>query len=102
MAFIHGPVAESFEREVAATLREFERDLRQAWPGGVECSGDGRYRISDGTLVLDIEAHATGTRRLGPLELPQLSARYRFAGGDEAARRRLLARLDRAMQRGGG
>ena len=32
MAFINGPVPESFERRVTATAREFERDLRQAWP----------------------------------------------------------------------
>ena len=32
MAFINGPVPESFERWVTATAREFERDLRQAWP----------------------------------------------------------------------
>jgi hypothetical protein len=32
VAFINGPVPESFERRVTATAREFERDLRQAWP----------------------------------------------------------------------
>ncbi|WP_449191985.1 hypothetical protein [Thauera sp.] len=44
MAFINGPVPESFERRVTATPREFERDLRQAWPqvqGGADASASG-------------------------------------------------------------
>jgi hypothetical protein len=50
--------------------------------------------------VIDIEP--AGVRRLGLFELPQLDVRYRFGPGDEATRRALLARLDRAMQKGGG
>ena len=39
MAFINGPVPESFERRVTATPQEFARDLRQAWPGVVAEAG---------------------------------------------------------------
>lgn len=102
MAFINGPVPECFERRVTATVREFERDLRQAWPAVEGSAAALRFSLQDGaqTLVIDIEP--AGVRRLGLFELPQLNARYRFGTGDEAARRALLARLDRAMQKGGG
>jgi len=104
VAFINGPVPESFERRVTATPREFERDLRQAWPqvqvqGGADASAFG---LQDGTQHLAIEIEPAGLRRLGLLELPQLIVRYRFGAGTEPARRALLERLDRAMQKGGG
>ena len=102
MAFINGPVPESFERRVTATAREFERDLRQAWPTVEGAAAARRFSLQEGaqTLVIDIEP--AGVRRLGLFELPQLDVRYRFGPGDEATRRALLARLDRAMQKGGG
>ena len=102
MAFIAGPVSEAFEREVSASPPQFERDLRKAWPAGVETVAPGHFRVQDGATRLDIEIEARGIRRLGLFELPLLAVRYRFSCGDEAARRRLLATLDRAMQRGGG
>ncbi|MHB1373678.1 MAG: hypothetical protein ACYC5W_10020 [Thauera sp.] len=102
MAFINGPVPESFERRVTATAREFERDLRQAW-GEVHGSAEQRsFSLRDGTQTLAIDIEPAGVRRLGLFELPQLIVRYRFGPGDEATRRALLARLDRAMQKGGG
>lgn len=101
-AFINGPVPEHFEREVAASPAEFERDLRKAWPAGVTSEEGGALRLSDGTLALTIRVEPNGVRRLGLLALPLLRARYDFDGGDEAMRRALLLRLDRAMQRGGG
>jgi hypothetical protein len=102
VTFAGGPVPEGFEREVAASPAGFERDLRKAWPGGVALLAPGRFRIVAGELALDIAIEPLGTRRLGLIELPRLAVRYRFEGGDEAARRRLLTVLDRAMQRGGG
>ena len=102
MAFIAGPVPESFERRVTATPQEFARDLRQAWPAVEGAAAALRFSLQEGaqTLVIDIES--AGVRRLGLFELPQLDVRYRFGPGDEATRRALLARLDRAMQKGGG
>ena len=102
MAFINGPVPESFERRVTATAREFERDLRQAWPAVQGGAGPRDFRLQDGTQTLVIEVEPAGVRRLGLFELPQLIVRYRFGPGEEAARRALLVRLDRAMQKGGG
>ncbi|HAF56319.1 MAG TPA: hypothetical protein DCL01_14165 [Thauera sp.] len=102
MAFINGPVPESFERRVTATAREFERDLRQAWPGVEGDAASFRFSLQEGAQRLVIDIEPAGVRRLGLFELPQLIVRYGFGPGDEAARRTLLARLDRAMQKGGG
>lgn len=102
MAFINGPVPEAIDREVAATPAEFERDLRKAWWGTIDAAKPLRLVLADGELELVIELEPIEPRRLGLLTLPRLIAAYRFSGADEAARRRLLERLDRAMQRGGG
>ncbi len=96
------PVPVVIERVVSATPAAFARDLAAAWPG-VVCSPDGTaFSVRDGALALDIELVALPARRLGALVLPQVRATYRFSGGDAAARAALLARLDRAMQCGGG
>lgn len=103
MVFLAGLVPESFERLVSATAAGFERDLRMAWPALEGGAAQGRFRLQEGELVLEIEVEAAGVRRLGQLELPQLHVRYRFAApGAEPARRALLARLDGAMRKGGG
>lgn len=102
MAFISGPVPESFDRELTASTAEFERDLRKAWPAGVEAVAPCHFRLHAGPTRLDIHIEARGVRRLGLFELPILAARYVFSGGEEPDRRLLLAPLDRAMQRGGG
>ena len=102
MAFINGPVPESLERQVTATAREFERDLRQAWPEVQGSAETLRFGLQDGIQSLVIDIEPAGLRRLGLFELPQLIVRYRFGEGDEVARRAFLAKLDRAMQKGGG
>lgn len=102
MAFVNGPVPESLERRVTASVREFGRDLRQTWPT-VETSADGlHFRLHDGAQALAIDIEPAGVCQLGLFELPQLIVRYRFGPGEEGARRALLARLDRGMQKGGG
>ena len=102
MAFISGPVPESFERRVSATPGEFARDLRQAWPQVVADAGGRRFKLQEGDQTLVITIEPVGVRRLGLFELPQLDVRFRFGPGEEPARRALLARLDRGMQKGGG
>ncbi|MBR0568824.1 hypothetical protein J5J83_22085 [Azoarcus sp. L1K30] len=101
MAFINGPVPEVVERLVTATATAFERDLRAAWPE-VGRSVSGALLLACDDLHLTIELEVLPQRRLGLFELPQLKVRYVFQGGDEAARRRWLALLDRSMQKGGG
>ncbi|NMF89120.1 hypothetical protein [Aromatoleum petrolei] len=102
MAFVNGPVAECFEREVTASPAEFERDLRKASPCAVETVAPHHFRLCVGPTRLDIHVVPRGVRRLGILQLQTLSVRYEFFGGTESDRRALLVPLDRAMQRGGG
>jgi hypothetical protein len=102
VVFFNDVVPQRFERTITATPEEFCRDLRKAWPDGVVSAVPNRFSVACGDLALEIVAIAQGTRRLGMLELPLLKVTYEFRGGDEAARRRLLHTLDRAMQRGGG
>jgi len=102
MAFTPRPVPVCFERVLSATPAQFERDLRQAWP---EVSGSavaGRLAIEVAPMRLELELRVLASRRIALLELPQLKVCYAFHGGDESARARLLARLDLAMQKGGG
>ncbi|MBS0544971.1 MAG: hypothetical protein JSR40_14680 [Proteobacteria bacterium] len=102
MAFLSDVVPAAFERTLTATPDGFERDLRQAWPATTGSAAEGRFAVEGGGCVLHIDIESAGVRRLGLFELPQLIARYRFVRGDEADRRDLLRRLDRAMQKGGG
>lgn len=102
LVYLAGALPDAFERQVTATPVEFERDLRRAWPAGVDVVAPAHFRLHDGDVCLDIQTEPRPMRRLGLFELPQLAARYRFSGGDEESRRKLLATLDRAMQRGGG
>lgn len=89
-------------REVGASEAAFLRDLAKAWPPGVEESGAGRVRLIASEPSLEVEFQCLPARRLGSLVLPRLDVTYRFGPGEPAVREALLARLDRAMQRGGG
>ncbi len=100
--FPDAPVPEVFEREIGASVAQFERDLLKAWPRGVRCIGDGHYRLCNGEVFLEIVVCPVEPLRLGRLVMPRVRACYRFEGDGEPARRDLLRRLDRAMQRGGG
>lgn len=93
---------ESFSREVGATEAEFARSLQQALPGGVEVLGGGQFRVRDGEVCLHIAIMPGAVRRIGLFALPVLAAQYRFESGAQPDRAALIARLDRAMQRGGG
>jgi len=93
---------ESFEREVGATLVEFERSLDKAAPGAVTVLGAGHFLVECGNVSLRVNAQPVAPRRIGLFVLPVLKVSYQFSGGDDAARKALLEHLDRAMQRGGG
>lgn len=96
------PSLEAFVREVGASEQEFERSLHAALPGGVESLGGGAFRVTAGEVCLEITAEPRAPRRIGLFALPVLATRFRFVSGDPAGRAALIARLDRAMQRGGG
>ncbi|MBL8446543.1 MAG: hypothetical protein JNJ44_03920 [Zoogloeaceae bacterium] len=96
-----GVTVSQLEREIGVTADEFARSLalaHSAWT----MEGPGRFRLQDGEITLRIDVRVAPSRRLGLFELPVLQVRYLFEGGTAGERRALLARLDLAMQRGGG
>lgn len=102
------PVAEDvcapggFTREVGATPAEFERGLRLALPDGVSSPRPRVLCVERCGVVLEVALSTLPERRIGLFCLPVLLARFCFTAGDRAARMALLARIDLAMQRGGG
>jgi len=98
---VTGSFERRFEREVGATPAEFRRALALAHPDFVE-QADGSLHVADAGVRLTIRYETRPIRRLGLFELPVLHVRYDFESGEPDACRALLARLDLAMQRGGG
>ncbi len=88
-------------RDVTGTLEEFDASLRQAAVGRLEGEAPS-YTIADGDVRLQIDVVRGPERRIALLRLPTLRVTFRFGAGSAAAREALLARLDRAMHRGGG
>lgn len=99
---VDGPVDGGFLRELGASPAEFERGLYLALPGGVSSPAPLVYRADDGDAVLEVVLTAMPDRRVGQFSIPVTQARLRFLAGDAEACRRLLSRIDLAMQRGGG
>lgn len=89
------------ERDVTSTVAEFDSSLR-AGAGALLSGCAPHYRVVDGEVTLDISIVPGPERRIALMRLPTLLATYTFSGGSDAARRALLAKLDRAMHRGGG
>ncbi|MGF1642954.1 MAG: hypothetical protein ACFCUJ_04870 [Thiotrichales bacterium] len=90
------------EREVAASVNEFTHGLRLAAPGAVTQTAADRFEVASDDADLVIRVRPFGERRLGALVLPLQWVSYECVRGDASAFKRLLARLDFAMQRGGG
>lgn len=97
-----GDPLERFERELGASLDELERGLEQGAPGRWDRPSPHLYRIRQQETELHIEILSQGERRIAALAIPLLKVVYHFKSGSHEARRTLLARLDQAMQRGGG
>lgn len=89
------------EREISATPAEFAHGLHLAF-GDAVSGGPLNFRVHYQRATLDIELIPGPERSIAALVLPSLHARLQFTAGDSAARSRLLARMDLAMQRGGG
>jgi hypothetical protein len=90
------------EREVWTSAEEFVRCLSLAAPRGIAAMDGQRFCVRGDEVDFVVELEARGERTLGKLTVPVLRVRYRFPPGRDAACRRLLAAIDRAMQRGGG
>lgn len=88
-------------RDVTSTVAEFDASLRAA-AGALLSGAAPRYRVQDGEVQLEVVVAPGPERRIALVRLPTLLATYTFSGGSVDAQRALLAKLDRAMHRGGG
>jgi len=88
-------------RDVTSTIAEFDAALRGAAAGCID-GGAPHYRIDAGAVRVEIDVVVGPERRIALLRLPTLLVTFRFLSGSSEAQQALLARLDRAMHRGGG
>lgn len=95
------PAAGPLRREVWIDAGEFRRSLEMAFPDRVT-QQSAVLRVDDGQAALEITLTPQAPRRIAALHLPTLLVEIRFVAGTTVAQRNLLARMDRAMQRGGG
>lgn len=88
-------------RDMATTEREFRSGLAFAFPQGVT-ERDGVLFVAGEGAAMEIVLAPLPPRVIALLRLPRLEVRIRFTAGTPDQRAAMLARMDRAMQRGGG
>jgi len=91
----------TLEREMSASRDEFLHGLGLAFPGRVAESG-GLLHVSDGEAAMEIALTPLPDRTIALLRLPNMKVQIRFTAGSPEQQETMLARMDRAMQRGGG
>lgn len=94
-------VPNTIEREVWATPAEFRRGLAMAFPARV-VERDGRLCVDDGQAAMEIALEVMPPRTIALLELPRMKVSLRGTLGTPEMFKALVARMDLAMQRGGG
>jgi hypothetical protein len=93
--------AARLEREVSALPGEFRHGLLLAFPDSVS-EDDGMLRVVAGPAAMEICLTPLAPRVIASLRLPRLQVNIRFTAGTPAEQQAMLARMDRAMHRGGG
>lgn len=92
---------DAIEREVWATRAEFRHGLALAFPGGVT-ERDGRYLVADRRAAMEIVLTELAPQAIALLKLPRMQVSIRMTAGTAEEKQAMLARMDRAMHRGGG
>ncbi|MEW6514261.1 MAG: hypothetical protein AB1443_09680 [Pseudomonadota bacterium] len=92
---------ERLVRDMATTEQEFRQGLLFAFPEGVT-EAAGMFRIDYAGAAMEIVIAPLPPRVIALLRLPRLEVRIRFTAGTTEQQQAMLARMDRAMQRGGG
>ena len=92
-----------FEREQGFSEPDWQRCL----PGAVRnralaLPAPGSALVSIGTGTLELRWTMLPPRRLGLVQLPRMTVRYRFEGVDAEARREFMHYFDLYTRRGGG
>jgi hypothetical protein len=88
-------------RDMATTEQEFRQGLLFAFPAGVR-EAAGLFRIDYAGASMEIRTALLPPRVIALLRLPRLEVRIRFTAGTTVQQQAMLARMDRALQRGGG
>jgi hypothetical protein len=88
-------------RDMATTEKEFRSGLSFAFPQGVT-ERNGVLQVAYASATMEIILAPLPPRVIALLRLPRLEVRIRFTAGTPEQRAAMLARMDRALQRGGG
>ncbi len=88
-------------RQMSSTPEEFRRALVQAFGPAVKMDVSGVLLAVDG-VQLHFALRHENIRQIGALQLESLRVEISVRAGAAAAAEKLLARVDRATQRGGG
>ena len=88
-------------RLMNSSVEEFRRALVQAFGAAVSDTATGLLLTGDG-VQLHFALERQDSHFIGALQLTMLRVEISVVSGDEKAAERLLARVDRATQRGGG
>ncbi len=84
-----------------STPAEFRRTLTLAFGSAVRDQADGLL-LTDEAVQLHFALHPEAPKRIGALQLSNLRVEISVLAGDEIHASELLAKVDRATQRGGG
>ena len=95
------PWSASRIRQMNSTPAEFKRSLSLAFAGAVTEDQAGLLLVVDGVQI-HFALSSEMPRQIGALQIASLRVEISVREGDEAAAKTLLARVDRATQRGGG
>lgn len=95
------PWSASRVRLMNSSVEEFRRALVQAYGAAVSETASGLLLALDG-VQLHFALRQEMPHRIGALQLAMLRVEISVQSGAEAAAEKLLARVDRATQRGGG
>jgi len=95
------PWSASRVRRMNSSIEEFRRALVQAFGAAVSDTAAGLLLTDEG-VQLHFALVPEGLHRIGALQLAMLRVEISVLSGDEPAAEKLIARVDRATQRGGG
>ncbi len=97
------PWSHQRQREMSGTPAEFLRILRWLFPESVTASADSRtIELSEEGLVVEFRLLPLPPRKIALLEIERMQLDIDLRAGDAAALPGLMAKIDRATQRGGG
>lgn len=94
-------LADTIEREVWTTPEEFRHGLALAFPAAVGENAE-TLRVVTPQASMEIALEVMAPRRIALLVMPRLKVSIRLTEGTPEQKQALLARMDLAMQRGGG